>query len=170
MADSLFIGTEDLKDLALIQENVDDKILEVVTLRVQKAVVRPILGTAFYKRLSTGIADDDLTAKEVECLEDYIQPLMACACDRKSVKALTYKIMAKTAGKAQDEHIQAVSESESVRLEDDITEDIDIARDDLIGYLCDNIDEFATYKTWTQNSENRAPFKKKGGANTVSFI
>jgi len=174
--DSYFIDIDDLKDIALINRNVNDEILKVIVQRVQKAVIRPVTGTALYKRLSQGIDDtinagpNPLNNNEKLLLNDYIHPLLAAACDRKAINALTYEIRSKTVGKAQDEHIQAVLESENLRLDNDIRQDVRVARDELIAFLKDNCDDYPEYKTFTLNNENIKPDKNDGGASTVAFI
>ena len=70
------IDTDDLKEIALINKNVEDSIINVVIQRVQKGVVRPVLGTALYDRLLTGIDADDLNSDEIELMENYVIPLL----------------------------------------------------------------------------------------------
>lgn len=169
--DALFISTEDLKNNSLIQENVDDKILEVVILRVQKYVLRPILGTAFYKSLSERINNEEaLTDLESEMMDDYVFPLMTVACDRKSIKAVTYQIRNKAVSKGEDPFIQAVNESEGLNLDNDLRLDIKIAKDDLIGWLCDNGQNIEAYKNQEINSENIQPTHDKGGDLNFSLM
>ena len=58
--DPYFINTADLKELGLINNNVEDSILSPTIIRAQRATIRPVLGTSLYKRIAEGIDDDDL--------------------------------------------------------------------------------------------------------------
>lgn len=151
------IDTASVKELGYIQENVRDSILKVVIRRAQDFVIRPILGTKLFERLKTGIINDDLNANETTLLNDYIAPCIAAACDAKAINALTYELRAETAGKAKDEHIEAVSESENSRLFDDIDGDVLGYREILIGYLKDNSDLFPEYEDPDCSHENMKP-------------
>lgn len=167
--DAYLIDSDDLKAISLINNNVEDSIIRVTIQRVQKAVVRPILGTLLYKRLVKGIEDSDLNADEVILLEDYIAPLMAAACDRKAINHTTYQIRNKTTGKGLDPNITAVDQGENLRLDNDIRQDIEVAKDDLIGYLRDNCELYPQYKDYQSSFENKAPLIKKK-FNGISFI
>ncbi len=129
MTNAYLITTEAVKKIGLIQSNVRDSILTVIIRRSQDFVVRPILGTTLFERLKEGINDDDLNPDEIILPNDHIAPLIAASCDSKSINALTYELRAETAGKAKDEHIEPVSESENVRLFDDINSDVNGYRD-----------------------------------------
>lgn len=168
--DAYLISADKLKKIALINGNVEDNIINVIIQRVQRTVLRPILGTALYKRLLEGVKNSDLNAYEKELLDDYIAPLMSVACDRKSINALTYEIRSKTVGKAQDEHIIPVNESENLRLDNDIRQDFYTEKSTLKGYLVDNCENFPEYKEFVHNKENIPPEKLKTGKNNVSFI
>ena len=143
--DPFFIDTYDLKTVGLINYNVEDSILRVIIQRVQRAVVRPIIGCNLYDRLTAGITANDLNADELVLMNKYIIPLMACACDRKAINATTYEIRSKTTGTARDEHMQPVTESENNKFDADLRQDITVAKNDLIQYLCKNASLYPDY-------------------------
>lgn len=167
--DAYLIDSDDLKAISLINNNVEDSIIRVTIQRVQKSIVRPILGTLLYKRLIQGIEDNDLNSDEITLLEDYIAPLMAAACDRKAINHTTYQIRNKTTGKGLDQNITAVDQGENLRLDNDIREDIEVAKADLIGYLKDNCGKYPEYQNPEVSYENKAPLKSKK-FNGISFI
>ncbi len=144
--DNQFITTEYLKEISLINGNVEDSKLKVVIQRVQRSIVRPLLGYALYERLNQGITDDDLTTDEKLLMDKYIIPVISIGCDRKSINAITYDIRNKTVGKAKDEHIDPVNESENLRLDNDIRQDLAIAQKDLTNFLYENADTYPLFK------------------------
>jgi hypothetical protein len=168
--DPAFINTSDLKELGLINGNVEDSILRVVIQRVQRSVVRPILGTSMYKRICAGINDNDLNSDEVTLMDDYVIPLMVVASDRKSINATNYQIRNKNVGKGTDPNLQSVTESENLRLDNDIRLDIKIAKNELIGYLLDNEDLYPEYKSSECNYENIQPQKSKTKGTNFNLI
>jgi hypothetical protein len=168
--DAYLIDTNSLKKIALINENVEDTIVRVIIQRVQRGVLRPILGTSLYKRLLQGVTNNDFNADESELMNDYIVPLLGVACDRKSINATTYDIRSKTTGKAGDEHITPVSESENLRLDNDIRQDLAVEISSIKGYLMDNQDNFPEYKSFICSFENIPPEQLKTGKINVNFI
>jgi hypothetical protein len=168
--DPAFINTADLKELGLINGNVEDSILRVVIQRVQRSTVRPILGTSLYKRICQGIEGSDLNADEITLMDDYVIPLMVVACDRKSINATNYQIRNKAVSKGVDPALQAVSESENLRLDNDIRQDITIAKNELIGYLLDNCDLYPEYDSGECNYENIQPQKRKRGGSNFNLV
>jgi len=163
--ESSLISTEKLKKRGYIHQNVEDSILRTLIIRVQDSIVEPILGTTFFKRLIQGIIDDDLTADEIDLMNDYVIPVMVSGCDYRSVNVITYEIRNKAVGSTQDEHLKPVSESENVRLKDDLKADLDLYRNRLIGFLKDNCTLFTEYNNWICSFENIAPIKKTEGFN-----
>ena len=173
-----FINTDDLKELGLINNNVEDSILRVIITRVQENIVHPILGTSLYNRLCTGVNDtmsdpqgsNPLNSDEVNLMDNYIIPLMVVACDRKSINATNYQIRNKGVGKGVDPNFQAVQESENLRLDNDIRQDIVVSKNKLIGHLLDNCDLYPEYDQEECNYENIKPQKKKSSGSTISLI
>lgn len=158
--DNQFISTQYLKEIALLNGNVEDSKLKVVIQRVQRSILRPLLGYALYDRINQGIEDNDLTVDERLLMDGYIIPLISIGCDRKAINAITYDIRNKTVGKASDEHITSVSESENLRLDNDIRQDLAIAQRDLTQFLNDNCDTYPLFKegnyNYTQKPTKRA--------------
>ena len=159
--DSAFITAEKLKLIGLINGNVEDSILRVVIQRVQRSVVRPLLGTSLYNRISTGITDNDLNADEITLMDDYVTPLMVVACDRASIDATNYQIRNKSVSTGTDKDFKAVTESENLRLDNSIRDSITIEQNTLIGYLLDNCDLYPEYNNAECSYEKRPPSTKR---------
>ena len=94
--DAAFINTAQLKQIGLINGNVEDSDLRVVIQRAQVSEIQPLIGTSLYERLSEGIEANDLNANEVILMDKYIVPLMAIFCDRRAIDVTTYQIRNKT--------------------------------------------------------------------------
>lgn len=155
--DSAFITADKLKLIGLINGNVEDSILRVVIQRVQRSVVRPLLGTSLYNRISTGISAADLNANEIILMDDYVTPLMVVACDRASIDATNYQIRNKSVSVGVDKDFKAVSESENLRLDNSIRESITIEQNTLVDYLLDNCLLYPQYDNAECSYEMKAP-------------
>tara|TARA_R110000822_G_scaffold26529_3_gene79801 strand:- start:958 stop:1464 length:507 start_codon:yes stop_codon:yes gene_type:complete len=158
-----------IKKVAYTNQNVDDTMISSVLIRVQDILIRPILGTTFYKRLLTGINDADLTADESLLLKDYIFPVIASAVDMRILKPLSLQIRAKTAGTTRDEHITPLSNMERVEFEDQLRSDYEVYRNILVGYLKDNYTLFTEYENFICNAENVSPQPKETRTN-IRFV
>jgi len=158
-----------IKKVAYTNQNVEDTMLSSVLIRVQDILIRPILGTTFYKRLLAGINGGDLNAEESLLLKDYIFPVIASAVDLRIIKPLSLQIRAKTAGTTRDEHINPLSNSERVEFEDQLQRDYEVYRNILVGYLKDNVDLFPEYKDYVCSNENVSPQPKETRTN-IRFV
>jgi hypothetical protein len=155
------ISLSDLKEIALINNNVEDSILRVTLQRVQRYRVKPVITAPLYDRLIEGIENEDLNTDEIKLIEEYIAPFIAVECDRKAINHTTYQIRNKTTGKGTDENITAVNESENLRLDNDVRSDIFSAEQELIDFLRENAVKYPQYK---------CPVKRKATVNNISFI
>lgn len=167
--DAAFINTAQLKQLGLLQGNVEDSLLRVAIQRAQSTEILPLTGTSLYKRLVAGIEADDLTANERTLMDDYVLPALVLMCDRRAINATTYQIRNKTTGKGVDENITPVSESENLRLDNQMRQDIKVAVSKLVGYLLDNCDLYPEYDSGECNYENIQPQKKQTVGRNIFF-
>lgn len=72
----LFITPQTIKERTGLHANVDEKLVNPEILTTQDMYILPILGTALYERLQTGIESNNLTAKESELLDTFITPTL----------------------------------------------------------------------------------------------
>jgi hypothetical protein len=163
------ISTDKLKKRGYIHGNVEDSLLRTLIIRVQDSIVEPIVGTPQFKRLIQGIQDSDLTALEITLMDNYIVPIMVAGCDWRSVNILTYELRNKGAVTASDVNFKPVTESENVRLKDDLKFDLDMYVNRAIGYLKDNCKLFPLYDEWTCKHEDIRPLKETSKGN-ISFL
>jgi hypothetical protein len=143
--DNYLLDADDYKAMSLTNTNVEDSIVRVTIQRVQRHVLQPVLTKPLYERFLQGVEDNDLNSDEVELLERYIQPYLACECDRKIINNTTYQIRNKAVNKGTDQYANPVNESENLRLDNSIRGDIEASRKLLLDYLIENKDLFPEY-------------------------
>lgn len=143
--DNYLLDADDFKAMSLTNGNVEDSIIRVTIQRVQRHVLQPVLTKPLYERLLEGVEDNDLNPDEVVLLEKYIQPYLACECDRKIINNVTYQIRNKAVNKGADQYANPVTESENLRLDNSIRGDIEASRKLLLDYLEENKDLFPEY-------------------------
>lgn len=163
------IKVETIKEYGFIEKNVETNLITTTLRRVQDTMLEPIIGTSLMRRLQTGVDDNDLNAVEELLLNDYIVPFLIAACDLRIIDHLTYKIRAKSVGKVQDANFQPVSETENNRLADQLRSDVGTYKNKLIGFLCENEDNYPEYKDYVCNKEFKAPQKGQKQQVTVRF-
>lgn len=162
----VFISTDDLKKQGFVQGNVEDSLLKSTIFRVQKSMVRPLLGRALYNRLLSGIENNDLNNDERFLIDEYIIDCIVCASDFRATIHTTVQIRNKTTGITQDQNQQPLQENDK-RLENVLRKDYEVARHDLICYLRDN---YRLYPEYTEpgmpgcelchpNPDKGSPFK-----------
>ena len=141
----VFVTADFLKKGGFVQSNVEENILSTVIYRVQKSMVRPLLGRALYDRLLVGIRDSDLNTDEEFLINEYILDCIICASDFRSVIHTTYEIRNKTTGITQDQNQRPVTTDESKILRDILRTDYEVARHDIICYLKENSTLYPEY-------------------------
>tara|TARA_R110000868_G_scaffold119142_8_gene315669 strand:+ start:58 stop:570 length:513 start_codon:yes stop_codon:yes gene_type:complete len=170
MENRFIIPVKLIKDKGYTQGNVEDDIITTTLRRVQDINLRTILGTTFFKRLLTGVKDNDLTVDEVTLIDDYIAPYLIAKVDHRITNHLAFEIRSKTVGTADDQYIKTSDTGNMLKLQDDLRSDANSYKNTLIGYLKDNCLLFDEYNNYICNFENVRPDKEQGGDVAVSFI
>jgi hypothetical protein len=74
------MSTDTLKELSLIENNVESGKLTVMMNRVQKTYIEPVLGTPLYKKILQDIEDESVTGIYETLIDDYlIDYFLVCA-------------------------------------------------------------------------------------------
>lgn len=108
----LLIGEKAIKELSLIQLNVDSKVLRVTTLDTQFLSLRPLLGNTLFDQVLTAVAASQaspptpIPTPVLTLITEYIQPFLCHAVVRDIIINLQYKITNK--GLMQYNDTQAV--------------------------------------------------------------
>ena len=154
---SFLIDNNTLKKRGFVNRNVEETILTTTLERVQDTMLVPVIGTQFFKRLASGVFNDDLNSDEEALLNGYIAPFLIACVDYRIGNHLTYELRSKTAGKSGDSYISPLDRSEIVALNDDLRKDVERYREQLIGYLKDNRTLFTDYDQYECKHENVRP-------------
>lgn len=72
MKNTLFISVSTIKERTGLHANVDDKLILPEIKTAMDMYIHPLLGSALYERLQTGIDNNDLTADEVALLDNFV--------------------------------------------------------------------------------------------------
>lgn len=87
----LMISIKTLKDLYLIDENLDDKFLITAIVRGQDFLIKPLLGNIKYSQLISDIDNKSISAEDNILLVDYIQNVLAYFVMSEVVYSTAYK-------------------------------------------------------------------------------
>jgi len=170
MDNRFIIPTSLVKNKGYTQGNVSDDVITTSLRRVQDTKLKPILGTAFYKRILEGVEANDLNADETTLINDYIAPYLVAAVDRKNAPHLKIELRSKTTGTSSDQYIDSTSKDDQLKIEDELESDAQSYKKDLIGYLKDNCELFPDYKNFICNFENIKPEQDQTPDLPISFF
>lgn len=84
-----------LKEISIINDNVDAKILTPIIILVQDKYLHPILGTDLFTDIKDEIIAGSVSADNVTLLDNYIMPVMHWYCLKESTPAFKYRYMNK---------------------------------------------------------------------------
>lgn len=91
----LIMTSQYLKDVSVIGDNADDKVMTSVIILVQRRYLLPILGTDLFNEIAGQIEADTVTADNQTLLDNYILPLMQWYCLSEATPAIKYRYMNK---------------------------------------------------------------------------
>lgn len=152
-----FINVDSVKELSLIDENVDNKLL-IPTLRmVQDIYLQPILGTPLYEDFKTKItADTTLNSYPTykALLQDYIKPVLIYYMCMRSIFALRYRLMNKGVLVKNSENSSAADSIELKVLKDEFRMTAESYAELLTKYLKENTSTFPLYDDLTETGMN----------------
>jgi hypothetical protein len=141
MITAILLSETRLKELTIINENVDPKILTHTIRDVQEIYVLPVLGTALYNDLQTEvIADPDLSGNTdyQTLLTNYIQPFMAKAVQFECYQELNFKTTNKGILRKTGENLTTADLNEIVALASREQSKMKIYQQRLTYYLLQN--------------------------------
>jgi len=168
---SFYVKLDYLKRNSLIHGNVNGSKLTVILRRCQKIYIEPILGTPLHKDLLDKIASDTLNANEEELLDDYLLPALMIAVEMMTAEYQNTEIRNKNTGKANDEYTTANGDGENEIFTGQLKRDFNAYKSAMIGYLCDNEDNFPLYNVCTDNKEDiRSESDSDSFDDTTMFI
>lgn len=146
MAKAHFVSAATLKKLpTFIHGNIEETQLRAVIDRAQDTVIRPLLGKTLNARLEAGITANDLNDDEKLLVTDYIIPALSVVCEIRTALHTTIEIRAKAAGKSSDEYMKAAEAVDLKILRDQLQNDLEVYKEDLVCYLRANYTKYPQY-------------------------
>jgi len=154
-----FININSIKELSLIDDNVDEKLLKPTLRMVQDIYLQKILGTPLYEDYMVKIdADDTLTAYPTykALLQDYIKPVLIYYVCMHSLFAIRYRLMNKGVLVKNSENSSAADSIEVKVLKDEFRMTAESYAELLTRYLKENTATFPLYDDITLTGMNAA--------------
>lgn len=155
------ISTSSLKELSLIENNVESEKLSVMINRVQKTQLEPTIGTVLLKKLLQDVDDDTLTGVYETLMNDYIIDFLIVCCELEYVVSGANKMMNMGVAKynPQDTQQNTIPQNNDVR--DNLKKHRNAYRNSLVGFLEDNKEDYPEYEDFSCNNENIHPEGKQ---------
>jgi hypothetical protein len=107
-----FISEQTLKQLSVIQENVDMKLITPAIYEVQNFYLLPILGTSLYNELITQIQDNTLTDANRQLIDIYITPVLVWYVRLELPMHLNFKYFNKAVGSQNADNMSPITDAE----------------------------------------------------------
>ena len=129
----LLISVQDIKDLSVLDNNIEDKYIIPNITKCQDFIVKPLLGEDKYIELTEQIRLNTLTSNNKILLEEYIQPVIVYYVISEVIYTTAYKL--KNLGVADGDQYKF---DELVRLSKKYLIDSEQYQQILKEYMCDN--------------------------------
>lgn len=127
----LLISITDIKNLSILDENLDDKYIIPNICKGQDFIIKPLLGNDRYNDLVSKIKNSGLTPADKELLETYIQPVLIYYVLSEVIYSTAYKM--KNRGVSDEDKF-----NELVRISKKYLIDSEKYQQILREYMCDN--------------------------------
>lgn len=148
MAQALFINSEYLKSVSVIDENVDEKIIRLSIVRAQRLHIKPKLGTDLYNKFVTDInAGTPITGVYKTLLDEYIIPALVEWSVYEATLGLNFKYRNKAIAAQSSENAQPADLTILSALKDDVKIPANQLTEDLVRYLCNNSSSYPEYES-----------------------
>ena|SRR3990167_288224 len=134
----LFISEQYLKDLSVLDENVDMKLLRISILEAQEMHIRHAIGSGIYDQLVSQKAAGTLTALNTTLLDTYIAPALKQYAMYEGASYLSFKFTNKSIVKKNSENSTAIEGYDIVRFMDDFKRKGEYYLERMRKYLIEN--------------------------------
>lgn len=166
-----FMNVESLKELSLIEHNVEAAKLAVMMNRVQKTYIEPILGTPLFKKLLNDIDEDNVTGIYETLLNEYIIDYYVLCCEMEYIVSGSNKQMNMGSAKYNPQNTDQNDLHENNDVRDNLRKHMNRYENTLKGYLLDNQDDIPEYKEWScKFGENINPDKTQSINPTFGLV
>lgn len=139
----MLIDAESVKKLGYVHKNVLPDTVITTIRRVQQTMLKKVMGNKAYNELMDKVSASlpptpviiPLDAETKELIDDYIQPYLVACVDYRIIYPLTIRAKSKSVGKGTDENHTPADLVELIRLKDQMKQDVDSYREDLLDKL-----------------------------------
>ena len=145
MANEYFITPSEIKATGYIDENVDEKYINVAILISQDLYILPMIGTGLFNELKTQTLAQSWSTHNTTLLTTYIQPALKHWVLYEVVEPLTYKFTNKSIVKKKSENSEVADKDELVRLKDKFRNIAEFYTERMRKYLVANSATFTLY-------------------------
>lgn len=136
----MLITAEAVKANGYVSNNVLPDTIAVTIRRVQQTMLKKVMGPARYKLLIDKVSASlppttpivPLDAETKELLTEYVQPFLIACVDYRIIQPLTLKSRSKGVGKSASDGFIPADITEMVRLKDQMAQDVESYREELI--------------------------------------
>jgi hypothetical protein len=164
------MSVESLKQLSLIENNVEAAKLAVMMQRVQKTYLEPLLGTILLKKLLSDIETDNVAGIYETLLNEYVIDFYVFACEHEYIVNGSSKLMNMGSATYQPQNTQQNDMERLNDQRDQLQKHIANAQNSLVGYLIDNCEDIPEYKEYTCSHENVVPNMQQATAPSFGII
>lgn len=148
MADILFITENYLKEMSVINDNVDMKILKPTIIMVQDIYLQGILGTALFEDLKTKITTDPTLASfpnELLLMNNYISKCLVWYIKMEAIMEFKFRYSNKGIVVKSSENSQPAETGDLQMLKDQCSHNATVYAELLTKYLLFNVATFPKY-------------------------
>ena len=142
----LLINIQDLKQLGLIHDNVDVKIIRNTMIMVQDMNIQGVTGTPLYDELLRRVKENDWDANYRNLIEKYVYKSLVAWCNYYILEALNNQITNKAVGRNNDENLNANSHEQNNEFKKQLYRLAEFYDIKMMGFLKDNEEVYPEYK------------------------
>lgn len=141
----LFISEETFKERTGASNNIDGKQIFPMVKVAGDMFIQPVLGSTLYKRLQTGISDNNLNTNEITLIDDYITDTLIWYTMSMLPMTMGYQLFSKGFLQKTTEDSNAPSRSDLELLEQKYKSMAEFYSARMISYLQDNYTKYNEY-------------------------
>jgi len=134
----LFIEPDILKELYVLDTNIDDRILQACIYEAQQYYIQRLLGTQLYNRVKNEIDSGSVSNEIKTLLENYIEPALIQYTMSEVYKHLTYRLTNKGAVTKDSDNSTTVDITTIQKLRDEAVSRGNVYGEQMYRYLCAN--------------------------------
>lgn len=148
MAINLMMGETYLKQMGIINDNADMKVITPTIRNVQRLYVEDVLGTQLFNQILSQIGSNTVSSANQTLLDDWILPFMECYVIKECAPVFKMRYMNKGLMVKSSDNSQPVTHEEMLYMMDKFDNDAQKLAQKCTAYLADNT---ATYPLFLTN-------------------